>query len=94
MQRQDLIDVNIQAPNIGLESNRERIRNFGWLRARRAWSKGIGFDQNFFLAQIGHDDPIMMGVTADLIELHRARAVGQNHIVAHGLENWLLSRSR
>ena len=47
--RQDPIDVDVQAPDVGLEINRERIWHFGWFRARRAWSEDVGFDENFSL---------------------------------------------
>src|SRR5437016_12670348 len=60
--RHDSIDIDVQAPNVGFESDRKRIRNLGWFCAGRARVKSVGFDQDLFLAQIGHDNPIMMVV--------------------------------
>src|SRR4030095_1165994 len=56
--RQDPIDIDVQAPNVGFEVDRLRIGNFGRFRSLRTGSKDIGFDKNFFFAQINHDDAI------------------------------------
>src|SRR5262245_41030916 len=94
MDRQDPIDIQIQAPNVGLEVDLLRIENFGRLRSRWAGTKYIGFDQESFFSQISHDDAIVVRIADDLIKLYRTSAVRQNHVVPHGLKYRLLFRFR
>ena len=75
--RYDSVDIEPEAANVGLQIDRLWIGNLRRLGSRCERSIHIGFDEQLFFAQVGHDDAIVMWITDDLIKFYGARAIGQ-----------------
>jgi hypothetical protein len=76
VQRQDLIDRQVQPFDVVVQIHAGRTG----LRRRRGVGRGrrinVDFDQQSFLRQVCHDQPISVRIALDPVEFHDVRHIG------------------
>src|SRR5687768_11092249 len=90
MQGQELVDYQLEPFDIVVQIHLRRMGLRWRWRIGRRWVIDIGLNQELLFGEVGHEEPIVVYVALDVMQLYRPCVITQDTFILHALHRRLL----